>query len=189
MCRKLHLSFWTPTDISDPSLEDLSKRGELRETDNPFADIARITYYECQTAPGASPTAPQYSRAPLCPGTGNTASTRAGAIRAFCAGDNYCAIRITNFAKTFDARRREFEDARAGRPRVCSQQEVWEVFQKAERALENWRAVWDAHGGCPGRRCGDGVVCRLVTLGVMERPVELWPDRRLGENPFTVVLR
>jgi hypothetical protein len=29
----------------------------------------------------------------------------------------------------------------------------------------------------------------LVSLGVMERPVELWPDRRLGENPFLVVLR
>jgi hypothetical protein len=190
MCQKKHLSFWTPTDISDPSLEDLVKRHQLTESENPFADIARITFYECYTPdPQNNPNSqnlPTYSRNPLCPNIPSQPSTRTGPIRPFCAGDDRCSVRINNFARAFDAAAQGFYDLRRGE---CSQQEVWEAWKKAETALGNWRVVWEAHARCPARRTGDRIVCRLVNEGVMERPVEIWPDRRLGENPFLVVLR
>jgi hypothetical protein len=189
MCQKHHLSFWTPTNIPDPSLEALANRNQLTETENPFADIARITYYECHAQNPNNPNHPTYSRTPLCPGASSQPSTCTGLTRTFCAGDDRCAVRITNFAWAFDAAAQRLTDARRGVPRVLPAHEVWELWKKAEGALGEWRAVWEAHSGCPGRRCGDEVVCRLVSLGVMERPVELWPDRRLGENPFLVVLR
>lgn len=188
MCQKKHLSFWTPTGISDPSLEDLAKRHQLTEIENPFADIARITYYECQNTPNPQhPALPKLSPTPLCPSSAaSQPSTRTGPIRPFCAGDDRCSVRINNFARAFDAAAQGVSDARRG---GYSQQEVWECWKRAENALGNWRVVWEAHTGCPARRTGDGVVCRLVNEGVMARPVEIWPDRRLGENPFLVVLR
>jgi hypothetical protein len=64
MCQKKHLSFWTPTNIPDPSLEDLTKRRQLTETGNPFADISRITYYKCHTPPPPPPPPPPEACAP-----------------------------------------------------------------------------------------------------------------------------
>jgi hypothetical protein len=186
MCQKHHLSFWTPTNIPDPSLEDLAKRNQLTETSNPFADIARITYYECRAQ---NPNNPKYSRTPLCPSASSQPSLRTGPIRPFCAGDDRCAVRVANFARAFEAAAQALVDARRGVPRTYPAHEVWELWKRAEGALVEWRTVWEAHSRCPARRCGDEVVCRLVSLGVMDRPVELWPDRRLGENPFLVVLR
>lgn len=192
MCQKHHLSFWTPTDISDPSLEALVKSQQISETENPFADISRITYYECDANPTTNnrgQTRPKLSPTPLCPGRSSQPSIRQGPIRDFCASDDACEVRVKHFGKAFDAAGKTLADSRRGFPRLFSPQEVWEFQRKAERALGDWRAVWEAHGRCPARRCGDWGLCRLVNEGVVGRPVELWPERRLGENPFVIVLR
>lgn len=209
MCQKKHLSFWTPTNIPDPSLEDLTKCRQLTETGNPFADISRITYYECHTPSSINtnnsqqnqnqplPTPYYYSPTPLCPTPSSSQpSTRTGPIRPFCPGDDNCSVRINNFARAFDAAAQALADARGGSRGARSTYDapqqgilIWEVWERAQKAMGDWRVVWEAHAGCPARRTGDEVVCRLVNEGVMERPVEVWPERRLGENPFLFVLR
>lgn len=72
---------------------------------------------------------------------------------------------------------------------AARQQQVREVVEferRAELKLREWRVVWTEHLFCPQHKQADGMICALIAAGVMERPVELWPDRRMGVDPRAV---
>lgn len=189
MCKKFYIEFWTPTDIHDSRLEDLAKRAQLRERDNPFACTRRVEYIECRNNPSQQA---QYLRQPRCSST--TQGGRQGSIRACCPGDDCCEVRISNFANDFDEAMRQLSNARQVmlmNPSNQAQQasEVEEWTQRAEQKLREWQFVWAEHLYCPQHKMADGLICALIQAGVMERPVELWPDRRMGPDPRTIRVR
>jgi hypothetical protein len=83
-----------------------------------------------------------------------------------------------------DAAIQQLEVARQYQLRNADLKDIAEWKQQAETALRNWQAVFEEHRLCPARRFQDPVIGTLMYHGAMDRPVELWPDRRLGENPF-----
>lgn len=84
----------------------------------------------------------------------------------------------------YDAAVQQLDAARRFQPRNSDLKDIADWKQQDETALRNWQAVFEEHRLCPARRCQDPVICALLYYGAMDRPVELWPDRRLGENPF-----
>ncbi|KAM0715542.1 hypothetical protein Q7P37_009040 [Cladosporium fusiforme] len=178
-----YIEFWTPTDFKDGSLENLAKRGQLQEGDNPFARLRRIEYFECDNNPQQQV---RYTKSPHCkdPIQGG----RQGSIRAYCPGDDCCQVRISFFAKLFDEAMQQLENARRISPVNPAHQqqqakEVQEFEQRAQQKLREWQFVWSEHLYCPQHKQADGMICMLIQAGVMERPVELWPDRRMGQDP------
>ena len=83
----------------------------------------------------------------------------------------------------YDAAIQQLDGARQYQSRNADLKDVAEWEQQAETALRNWQAVFEEHRLCPARRCQDPVIGTLMYHGAMDRPVELRPDRRLGENP------
>jgi len=178
MCRKLYIEFWTPTSINDSSLEVRVKQRQIVEADNSLASISRIEYFECRSDPQRI----HYLRQPCCETTGR--GDRQGPIRPFCGGDDHCETRVKGVRNAYDAVMQQLDGARRFQPRSPDLKDVAVWEQQAENALTNWRAVFEEHRLCPARRCQDPMICTLMHYGAMDRPVELWPDRRLGENPF-----
>jgi hypothetical protein len=178
MCRKFYIEFWTPANINDSDLEARVRQHQLSEVDNSLASISRIEYIECHLDPQQI----RYLRTPTCqtPSLGG----RQGAIRPFCSGDDHCETRVKGVRNAYDAAKQQFDSARRFQPRSANLKELREWEQRAEVALGNWQAVFEEHRLCPARRCRDPVICALMHYGAMDRPVELWPDRRLGENPY-----
>ena len=86
----------------------------------------------------------------------------------------------------YDAAMQQLDDSRRLQSQTSNlnSKDIAEWKQQAETALQNWQAVFEEHRLCPARRCQDPVIGALMYHGAMDRPVELWPDRRLGENPF-----
>lgn len=177
MCRELHIEFWTPTSINDSSLEARVRQHQVVEADNPLASIARIEYVECQNDANGI----QYLRRPSSEKTSH--GGRQGLIGPFCGGDDHCEIRVKGVRNTYDAAMQQLDGARRFQPRNSNGDFAdWEL--RAETALLNGQAVFEKHRRCPARRCQDPVICTLMHYGAMDRPVELWPDRRQGDNPF-----
>lgn len=185
MCRKSYIELWTPTDIKDSSLEDRAKRSQLREEDNPSAKLRRIENFECHTTPQKI----HYTKNPTCKTP--TQGGGQGSIRAYCPGDDCCQIRIAHFANDFDSAMQQLTAARQVRPLNPAHQqqqarEVAEFERRAEQKLREWQFVWSEHLFCPQHKQADGMICALIGAGVMERPVELWPDRRMGLDPRAI---
>jgi len=182
MCQKLYIEFWTPTSIKDNSIELRVKQRQVSETDNSLARIARIEYFECRLDPQHI----QYLRQPCCPLV--IQSGRQGPVRPFCGGDDHCETRVKSVRNAYDAAMQQLDGARQvqfqSRNPDPDLKDLAEWEQQAETALRNWRAVYEEHRLCPARRCQDLMIGTLMYYGAMDRPVELWPDRRLGENPF-----
>jgi hypothetical protein len=178
MCRKLYIEFWTPTSINDSSIELRVKQRRITEADNALASIARIEYFECRNDPQCV----RYLRQPCCQITSQ--GSRQGPIRPFCGGDDHCETRVKGIRNSYDAAMQQLDGARRSQSRTPDLKDIADWEQQAETALLNWQAVFEEHRLCPARRCQDPVICTLMHYGAMDRPVELWPDRRLGENPF-----
>jgi hypothetical protein len=178
MCRKLYIEFWTPTSIKDNSIELRVKQRQITEADNSLARIARIEYFECRLDPQHI----QYLRQPCCPIISQ--GCRQGPVRPFCGGDDHCETRVKGVRNAYDAAIQQLEVARQYQLRNADLKDIAEWEQQAETALRNWQAVFEEHRLCPARRFQDPVIGTLMYHGAMDRPVELWPDRRLGENPF-----
>jgi hypothetical protein len=178
MCRKLYIEFWTPTSIKDSSIELRVKQRHITEADNPLASIARIEYFECRNDPQRI----QYLRAPCCETVGQ--GGRQGPIRPFCGGDDHCETRVKGVRNSYDAAIQRLDRARRLQSGSSDLKDIADWEQQADEALMNWQAVFEEHRLCPARRCQDPVICTLMHYGAMDRPVELWPDRRLRDNPF-----
>lgn len=177
MCIKYYIEFWTPTDIKDSSLEARASQMQLSERDNPLASISRVEYFECR----ADPRQVQYLRQPICREV--TLGGRQRNVRPYCAGDDHCEVRINYFAKGFDNALQNMHHAlrsvRDPQARLAISQ--WQ--EEAEGWLNEWRAVREQHLYCPQEKMRDPMICALINCGAMDRPVELWPDRRLGQDP------
>lgn len=178
MCRKLYIEFWTPTNVKDNSIELRVKQRQITEAENSLARIARIEYFECRLDPQHV----QYLRQPCCQIISQ--GGRQGPVRPFCGGDDHCETRVKGVRNAYDATIQQLDVARRIQPRNSDLKDIAEFKQQAEMALRNWQAVFEEHRLCPARRCQDPVIYALLYYGAMDRPVELWPDRRLGENPF-----
>jgi hypothetical protein len=178
MCRKLYIEFWTPTSIKDNSIELRVKQRQITEADNSLARIARVEYFECRLDPQHI----NYLRQPCCPIISQ--GGRQGPVRPFCGGDDHCETRVKGVRNAYDAAIQQLDGARQYQSRNPDLKDIAEWEQQAETALRNWQAVFEEHRLCPARRCQDPVIGTLMYHGAMDRPVELWPDRRLGENPF-----
>lgn len=178
MCRKLYIEFWTPTSIKDNSIELRVKQRQIAEGDNSLARIARIEYFECRLDPQRV----QYLRQPCCQIISQ--GGRQGPVRPFCGGDDHCETRVKSVRNAYDAAVQQLGIARQFQSQNSDLKGIAEWEQQAETALRNWQAVFEEHRLCPARRCQDRVICTLLYHGAMDGPVELWPDRRLGENPF-----
>lgn len=183
MCRKWYIDFWTPTTTQTAQHEANVRNGRINQADHNLTSISRIHYYECKLNPHQS----QYFRDPVCPNTiTNTEGIRQGNIRAFCGSDDGCEVRIHNCRKDYDEAVAQLNQARADalfapdRGRVVS----WE--RQVRSMFENWKAIYQEHFHCPDQRCRDPLICALVQSGAIDRPLELFPDRRLGYNPWSV---
>jgi hypothetical protein len=91
---------------------------------------------------------------------------------------------VKGVRNAYDAVKQHLDKVRRFQPVDRSSMVVMDWEQWAEMALRNWQTVFEDHRFCPARRCQDPAICALISHDVMDRPVELWPDRRLGENPF-----
>lgn len=185
MCRKYYIEFWTPSNYKSGLLERLAIAGQLSEPDNPFASLRRVTFYECRSTGDIT-----YHRVPQC--THVTDCGRQGAIRAYCPGDDCCQVRIVWFGQVYDMAVERLQGARreavaAARSDPAAQRErarrVVDLRRLAELALGEWRFVYEEHLFCPQHKMADWMICTLVNAGAMDRPQEMWPDRRLGQDP------